>query len=456
MPVDRTRLPALGTEPPLTFPAIHKDRLASGLAVWAVAHRAVPATTAILLLPAGAASDPADRPGLAALTGDLLDEGAGGRSGLELHDALARLGARLDTDVGADATTLSLTVLARHLDAALGLLADLVCRPAFEEAELERVRERRLHRLIQLRDQPSAVADGAFLDLLYPDHPYGHLAIGTEPALRAVTLDEVRALHDRAYALSAATLILAGDGDPEDLLAAGARAFAGVPVAGQAGAGAAAAPPPPGPPRARFALVHRPRAAQSELRLGCVATSRHTPEYHALLVLNMVVGGQFVSRVNLNLRERKGYTYGARSAFDLRRGAGPFLLQASVQTDATAEAIREALGELEGLRGARPVEDEELAAATAALTRGFPRSFETAGQIARGCAQLALYDLPDEYFVEFVPLVRAVDGPAVTAVARKYFASDRLVTLVVGDRERVLPVAERAGLGAIVEPSPLG
>jgi len=450
MAVDRSALPALGADPVLTFPAIHRDRLANGLQVWAVSHRAVPATTAILLLPAGAASDPPDRPGLAALTGDLVDEGAGGRSALELHDALARLGARLDTDVGADATTLSLTVLSRHLDRALDLVADVVCRPAFDEAEFARVRERRLHRLIQLRDQPSAVADRAFLDLLYPDHPYGHLAVGTEASLRAVTLDEVRALHDRAYALSEATLIVVGDADPGDLLAAGARAFANRPHAGTA-AGAPAAPSRPGPPRARFALVDRPRAAQSELRVGCVATSRHTPEYHALLVLNMVVGGQFVSRVNLNLRERKGYTYGARSAFDLRRGPGPFLLQASVQTDATAEAIREALGELEDLRGSRPADDAELEGARAALTRGYPRSFETAGQIARGCAQLALYELPDEYFVEFVPRVRAVDGEAVTAVARKYFAPEGLVTLVVGDRERVLPVAERAGLGAIQE-----
>ena len=454
MAVDRTAPPPLGADPTLEFPAIHRDQLANGLRLWAVAHHAVPATTAILLLPAGAASDPPDRPGLAALTGDLADEGAGERSALELHDALARLGARLDTDVGADATTLALTVLSRHLDAALDLAADVACRPAFDEAEFERVRERRLHRLIQLRDQPAAVADRAFLDLLYPDHPYGHLAIGTEESLRALALDEVRALHDRAYALSGATLILVGDGDPKDLLAAGARAFAGRPRAGMAAVGPPAAPSPPGPPRARFALVHRPRAAQSELRLGCVTTSRHTPEYHALLVLNMVVGGQFVSRVNLNLRERKGYTYGARSTFDLRRGPGPFLLQASVQTDATAEAIREALGELDDLRGARPVEDAELEAARAALTRGYPRSFETAGQIARACAQLALYQLPDEYFMEFVPRVRAVDRAAVTAVARKYFVPEALVTLVVGDRERVLPVAERAGLGEVAELTP--
>ena len=451
MPVDRSALPPLGPEPALKFPSIHKDRLANGLRVWAVEHRGVPAVTAVLLLRVGAASDPPGRPGLAALTGDLLDEGAGGRAALELNDALARLGARLDTDVGADATTLMLTVLSRNLGPALGLLADVVSSPAFEEAEFERVREHRLHRLIQLRDLPSAVADRAFLELLYPDHPYGHLAVGTETSLKSATLGELRAFHDRVYALSDATLILAGDADGGELLAAAARALADRPGTGVGRVADGPALPLPAPPRARLALVDRPRAAQSELRLGCVTASQHTPDYHALLVLNLVVGGQFVSRVNLNLRERHGYTYGVRSTFDLRRGPGPFLLQASVQTDATADAIREALGELDDIRAARPVEAGELEAARAALTRGYFRSFETAGQIARGCAQLALYDLPDEYFVEFVPRVRAVDAAAVTAVADRYFAPEGLVTLIVGDRERVLPGVERAGLGPVAQ-----
>ncbi len=451
MSVDRSALPALGPDPTFRFPAIAKRTLASGMRVWTVEQRAVPLTTLLWLLPVGAAADPAGQPGLAALVGDLLDEGAGDRSALEVHETLSRLGARLDTDVGADATTLTLTVLSRNLDRALELLAELVCRPRFDAEEFERVRERRLHRLVQLRDLPPAVADRVFLELLYPGHPYGHLAVGTEASLRRFTVDDVRAFHRRAYAASRATLIVAGDGEQDQLAAAAARAFDGAALGAAADVVDAAAIPPPDPPGTRIALVDRPGAAQSELRIGRVATSRHSPDYHALLVLNMVVGGQFVSRVNLNLREEKGYTYGVRSSFDFRRGPGPFVLQMSVQTDVTRAAIEESLREIDAVRADRPVEPRELDIARAALIRGYPRSFETAPQIARACAQLALYELADDYFTQFVPRVQAVAAEDVTRAAHRYLSGDGLVTLVVGDRERTLADLERIGQGPVTQ-----
>ena len=185
-------------------------------------------------------------------------------------------------------------------------------------------------------------------------------------------------------------------------------------------------------------MLHRPGAAQSELRIGHVAVSRSTPDYHALLVLNMVLGGQFVSRINMNLREDKGYTYGARTSFDFRRGPGPFVLHASVQSDATVDAVLEALSELRGIRGDRPVTRAELETGRAALTRGYPRNFETAEQISRGAAQLALYGLPDDYFSTFVPRVLAVDEAAVTRVAAKHIDPLRLLTVIVGDRDKIL------------------
>lgn len=451
MAVDRSRLPALGPDPAFAFPAIRKHLLANGLQVWTVEHSAVPLVTLLLLVPAGAAADPADRPGLAALAGDLIDEGAGELSALAVHEALARIGARLDTDVGADATTVGLTGLARFTDRALEMLADLVQRPRFEPAEFERVRERRLHRLLQLRDMPPAVADRAFVNLLYPNHPYGHLAVGTEAALRAMTLNEVVAFHRRGYALAKATLVIVGDGCHDDFVEAATRTF-GEPAAGATDPIVDAAMlPPPGPPCNRFALVHRPGAAQSELRIGQVGTSRTSPDYHALLVLNMILGGQFVSRVNMKLREEKGYTYGARTSFDFRRGPGPFVLQVSVETDATPDAIRESLAEIGALCGARPPTDPELDAARAALTRGYPRNFETAGQIARAAAQLALYGLPDDYFSLFVPRVREVDADAAARAAGTHLDPDHLLTVIVGDREHVLPRCEAAGLGPIIE-----
>jgi len=204
----------------------------------------------------------------------------------------------------------------------------------------------------------------------------------------------------------------------------------------------------PAPAPSRLLLVDRPGSAQSELRIGHVGVSRRTPDYHALLLVNLVLGGQFVSRLNMNLREHKGYTYGARSWFEFRLGRGPFQMSASVQTDVTADAIREALGEVSAMRGDRPVTVDELETARAALTRGYPRNFETADQVARSVAQLALYELPDDYFATFVPRVEALGLDAIHDAAVRHLHPDRLVTLVVGDKARVEETLGGLSLGA--------
>jgi predicted Zn-dependent peptidase len=196
-----------------------------------------------------------------------------------------------------------------------------------------------------------------------------------------------------------------------------------------------------------LAIVPRDGAAQSELRIGHLATGRNTPDYPALLVMNALLGGQFVSRVNLKLREEKGYTYGARTGFDWHRGATPFVLQASVHTAATADAIRDSLGELEGIRGPRPATDAELMLAKASLTRGYPRNFETAQQVARSVAQLALYDLPDTYFQEFVPKANTITAADVTRVAERHLDPSRLTTLVVGDHRLIDQSLADLGIG---------
>jgi predicted Zn-dependent peptidase len=191
------------------------------------------------------------------------------------------------------------------------------------------------------------------------------------------------------------------------------------------------------PTSRRIALVHREAAAQSELRIGHLAVSRRTPDYAPLIVMNAILGGQFTSRVNLKLREEKAYTYGARTSFDWKRGLAPWALSTSVHTASTAEAIADASAEIEGLRGSRPVTEGELAHAKAALTRGYPSGFETGAQVARAVSQLALYDLPDTYFSDFVPTVSAVTADQVTRVAAQYLDPSRLTALVVGDAQVV-------------------
>jgi predicted Zn-dependent peptidase len=455
MSVNRERLPPLGADPSLRFPEIRRRTLDNGLRVWTIQHDAVPLVSFLALLPVGSSADPAERPGLAAITSDMLDEGCGELDAMELHDALGRIGGHLESEIGSDAIITTLSSLSRFADRACGLLADMIIRPRLEATDFLRVRELRLNRLIQLRDLAPALADRAFTRLLYGDHPYGHMPLGTEASLQSVTLDEVSKFHRTMFTPPRMTLVAAGN-MPHDQLASAVEGAFGAwrPLAEARQIDPAQWPLPPAP-EDRLAILHRPAAAQSELRIGHIGVPRRTPDYHALLVLNIILGGQFVSRINMNLREDKGYTYGARTAFDFRRGAGPFVLNASVQSEATVDAIIEALGELDAIRGSRPVTATELRVGRAALTRGYPRNFETADQISRAAAQLALYDLPDDYFSTFVPKVVAVDEAAVTRVAEQYIDPSRLLTVIVGDREKVDPALPRLNLGVASEVVPV-
>jgi zinc protease len=447
--IDRARLPVPQLGQRFRFPAVERCRLANGLRLWTVEHRGTPVLALLLVFPSGSASDPAGSPGLAALTADLLDEGTESRTALALHDAVARIGGLLDTEAGPDATLLTLVTLSRFLDQGLELLCEIAFRPAFADQEFERIRDLRCHRLAQMKDVPGALAERAFAAHLFGTHPYGHLPIGSERSLRALAPGDVRAFHGARYRPREAVLIAVGDASHAEIAASAARVLGGLAPPGVDGHPTAPPDPPPPPPGRRVVLVDRPGAPQSELRVGWVAVPRNTPDYHALVVLNTILGGQFVSRINLNLREDKGYTYGARTGFDFRRGAGPFAVQASVQTDATRHALGEILAELEAIQDSRRATVEELDLAQAALTRGYPRNFQTAEQVARAVCQMALYELPERYFDDFVDMVGQVDEPAVTRAARARLQTGRMLTVVVGDRAQIAGELMSAGLGPV-------
>jgi predicted Zn-dependent peptidase len=451
MPVDRSRLPQPGAPPDFRFPDVRQTTLDNGLNLWTVEHHAVPLISVLLLVRRGSAADPPDRHGLAAITGDLLDDGAGEFDALGFHEALGRIGAQVDTEVSADATMLALSVLRRYASRGVSLLADMVQRPRFTVQDFERVRDLRLNRLVQIRDLPQALADRAFTELLYRDHPYGHLAIGREESIRAISVDEVRNFHATSFAPAGVTIVAAGDASHGELAALVRESFDGWNGDG------AVSPPEisyPSEPASRLAVLPRPAAPQSELRIGHVSIARLDPDYFRLLALNMVLGGQFVSRVNMNLREKRGYTYGARTSFDARRGPGPFVLQASVQADATGDAIHQAMKEIEDVRGARPVTELELDTGRAALTRGYARNFETAEQVARAAAQIAVHDLPGDYYTTFVSRVLAISPDDVTAAAERHLRPERMTTVVVGDQDRIASGLEALYLGTALELQP--
>ena len=451
MRADRSRLPQVGADPSFTFPNIVRHTLSNGLQVRTVEHRSVPLVTFVMQIHGGSGADVAGREGLAAITADMVDEGTGALSAIDVSEALARLGAEYDVDVGADATVFTLSTLSRFAERGSSVLADLLTRPSLRVEDFDRVRQMRLDRLRQLKDLPPAVAERALLRLLYGAHPYGHLSIGNDASLRGMDLGDVTAFHAATFRPSRSALVVAGAMSHEGLLRLAEGAFGhwtdaegateAAPVA------AADIEPPVAPPL--VAVVAREGAAQSELRIGHLSARRDTPDYASLVVMNAILGGQFVSRINLKLREEKAFTYGARTGFDWRRGLAPFSLQTSVHTAATAEAIRDSLNEFEAIRGSRPPSDTEMSLAKASLTRGYPRNFETALQVARSVAQLVLYGLPDSYFENFVPRVHAVSASDVTSAAQRYIDPARLVTLIVGDHAAIAPSLDALGIGSV-------
>ena len=452
VPVDRSAAPPLGPVPSFTFPGIERHVLPNGLKVRTVEHTSAPVLTLVMQVEGGSGADPAPQEGLASLVADLVDEGTGSLSAIDVSDVLARIGGDYDVDTGPDAISFSLTTLARFADRGADLMAGLLTRPSLRESDFSRIRQLRIDRLRQIKDVASAVAERAFLRLLYGRHPYGHAPLGNEDALRAVTLDDAAAFHAEMFRPSQATIVVAGGMRHAELLGVAERAFGGwseptrIPAVITPASSIQAEPT-----SRRIALVHREAAAQSEIRIGHLAASRRTPDYAPLLMMNAILGGQFTSRVNLKLREEKAYTYGARTSFDWKRGLAPFALSTSVHTASTAAAIADATAEIEEIRGSRPVTEGELAHAKAALTRGYPAGFETAAQVARAVSSLALYDLPDTYFTDFVPTVSAVTASEVTRVAAQYLDPSRLTALVVGDAQVVAESLHTLSFGTPLE-----
>ncbi len=448
-------LPDVGPDPVFRFPAIQRHTLPNGLRVRTVEHAAMPIVTLVVQVEGGSGADAPGAEGLCGLVADMVDEGTGDLSAIDVSDAMARLGAQYEQDVAPDATTFTLTTLSSVAARGAALLADLLIRPSLRQSDFDRVRQLRLDRLRQLRDVASAVAERAFLEVLYGPHPYGHLSIGTEAALGRLALVDVEGLHRVSLRPAGTTIVAAGAMSHEALLGLVRDAFGAwrgpatqdvspPSVWEQAASDVVVRSATPG-----VLVVPRPGAAQSELRIGHVSARRDTPDYSPLLVMNAVLGGQFVSRVNLKLREQKAVTYGARTGFDWRRGASPFGLSTSVQSKATIESVRDSLDEIASIRGPRPATDAELAMAKASLTRGYPRAFETVQQVARAVGQLALYGLPDSYFEEFVPKVNAVTQADVTRVAAQHLDPAGVSVVIVGDPEAIGDPASALGLARV-------
>ena len=442
---DRSVPPKAGPPPPLKVPSIQKRTLSSGVPVWIVELHKVPVVHVSLVVKSGSGADPLGKYGIASLTAEMLDEGAGQRNSLQIADAIDYLGASLSTSSTSDASFVDLHVPVARLGDALPIMADVALRPSFPQAELQRVREELLASLLQAQDDPASLIQFAFPRLVFgPQHRYGTVSIGTVAAVKGFSVADLRQFHAQHYVPSNAALIVTGDVTAASTVArleAALGAWKGAP------APHTAVPVAPQLTTRQIYLIDKPGAAQSQIRIGWVGVPRSTPDYFALRVLNTILGGSFTSRLNQNLREEHGYAYGASSSFDMRSGAGPFYAAAGVQTDKTAEALTEFFKELDGIR--KPIPAEEIEKAKNYLALLLPRNFETTESLAGSLVQVFVYNLPADYYTTYTARIRAVTPVDVQRAAERYIQPDKFAVVIVGDRKAIEPGIKALNLGPI-------
>jgi predicted Zn-dependent peptidase len=394
--------------------------------------------------------DPATVSGLASLTAALLDEGTTTRTALQIADQQAFLGVRLSTNAGWDASTVSLHTPTAQIDSALALFADVVLNPTFAQAEVDRLRAERLTLLTQLKDRPTAIADQAYAAIVFgADHAYGRPTLGTEASVKQVTPDEIRSYYQQHYRPNNAMLIVVGDVRPDDIKRHLTTLFDRWPRRNAPAPVITRAPvwDNTSARRTTIYLIDKPGAPQSSVRIGAIGVARSTPDYFPLLVMNTILGVPFTSRLNQNLRETRGYTYGARSRFDMRREAGPFTAWAEVIAGKTDSALIEFMNELRAIRDTVP--QVELEKAKRYLQLQLPALFETTGDIAFQLTPLAVHDLSLDFYNNYVQRIEAVMQADVQRVARKYINPDRLSIVVVGDRKQIEPGLRKLEFGNV-------
>jgi len=442
----RSEAPGPGPLRPYTLPVAHRQVLDNGLSVLHAGQRGSGLITVLVLVDAGTIRERPEQAGLASLTAESLDEGAAGRSGEELAWRLEGLGVEPETEASWDSGWISATIQAERLDAALAVLADIVHRPSFPDREVERVRDEQLAEILQRRKDPRALASDLMLRFLYGDgEAYGRPIVGLAEHVRRMAAADAQAFHSTNFAPGRSAVLLVGDVEADAGVAAVQRAFAD--WRGNGG-GVTAMAPPRSAAGGVIHVVDRPGSVQSEIRAAHAGLDRRHPDYFALRVMNTILGGAFMSRLNLNLREKNGFTYGVRSGFSFRRAPGPFLVQTAVATEVTDRALVEMLQEIELLRS-DGVREDEAANARDYLAGVLPLELQTTQQIASRFAELVIHDLPDDYFQGYRAAIQAVTADDVVRVARTHLDPDRLTFCIVGDAAAVQAPLEATGRGRV-------
>ena len=445
-PIDRSTPPSGGPIRPFHLPQVEVDSLESGLRLCSMLRDQVPLANVCLVLDAGEAKVPFGGGGVAVLTGDALQGGTEHRSGAELAEELEGLGSGLRVSTAWDATTVSFTCVAERVDEVLSLLSEVVRFPSFPVEEVDRVRRQRLSSIQQRKMDPGSLADDELARLVFDAvHPYHRPVAGDERSVTSLDRGDMMTLASKRYAPVGAGLVVVGNLSSDQSTELAQRHFGSWDSPGVADV---EVPTPSQWPSRSIVIAHRPGAVQSELRIGHPGLARGHPDEIPLRVSNAVLGGAFTSRLNLSLREKHGFTYGARSWLAFRRDGGAFAIGTAVQTEVTAPALSEAIAVFEAFSDVGP-SPEELARARDYLAGIFPLRMETTAQLAARLAELIIYDLAEDYHHTYRDRVRAVDVGSARAAVQQHLRPERSAVVVVGDADRIGPELDALGLGPV-------
>ena len=435
------------------FPVVTSRRLPNGLTILVADLPGRPLVSATMVVNGGAVEEPANEAGATVLAARALTEGTDRYDAIALVEASERLGASLHAEAGWDALNVGVDVPALRLEPALELVAEVLLRPTFPASEVERLRDERLNDLLQAKADPRRRVEEAFVGTIYaPESPYHRPSGGTRETVEGLTAAQLRAVYVRSLDPARSTLVVGGDLGDKDVMELAERLFGSWTAAADGAVGDVEDGRPIVDVGSSFGrlirVVHRPGSVQTEIRIGHRGLPRRIADFHAVSVMSAILGGLFNSRLNMKLREEKGYTYGAGAGFDMRRGAGPFSARAAVNTDVTVPAIVDTLSELTRMRDA-PVSEAELSAARDFLIGVFPLRFETAGAVVGALGSLAVHGLGVDELVGYRRNIESVDIDAIAATARIHLHVDQAAIVLVGDVDAFGPALEAAGLGPI-------
>jgi zinc protease len=446
--LDRTKMPSPGKQPELRVPTWTKTTLSNGVDLIVSEKHDLPLVSFSMTMLGGASQfEAANRRGLAGLTASMMSEGTKTRDGEALSNALQLLGTNIQTGIGSESGSMGFMSTTSKFAPTLDILADELVNSTFPADALERLRAQRLVQLNQGKAQPGFVAARVFPKILYGSaHPFGQPP--TEESYKAITRDDLVAFHDAYFQPGRALVLVTGDVRPAEVKATVERALAAWPAGGQKPT--FSYPAPAQRQAATIYIVDKPGAAQSTFAIGNPGPPRNTPDYYALEVMNTMLGGLFQSRLNANIREEKGYSYGVRSSFAYGRGPGAFQAGGDIISAKTDAALVEFMKELRGIAGSRPVTDEELATAKNALIQRLPTMFGSVSGLNRSLSTLWVYGLPDDYYQQYGKAVAAVTKDDVVRVARQYIDLSHLAIVIVGDRATIEAPLKATGIAPIV------